>query len=50
MIALSVLALVGCGPSCAERGGKVELSHWTTMFNGRTTVVMPVYRCKGALQ
>lgn len=43
-IALAVF-LVGCGPSCSERGGKLALSHFTNIWNGKGIIMVPQYRC-----
>ena len=47
---LIALQLSSCysGPSCEERGGKRVLSHFNSVFTGKTTVMIPMYRCEGA--
>lgn len=47
--ALAVLLVVmwaNRGPSCAERGGEREMTHFRPIFTGKTTVMAPVYRCR----
>lgn len=36
----------GGGPSCEDRGGRRVLSHMSPIFNGKTMIMVPVYRCK----
>ena len=43
-IVLSVF-LVGCGPSCSERGGKLAFSHFMNIWNGKSMIMVPQYRC-----
>ena len=38
----------GGGPSCEARGGRRVLSHMSPIFSGKTTVMVPVYRCEEA--
>lgn len=47
-VALIVIAalVAGCGPSCAERGGQLVLSHFNPVFTGKAMTLMPVYRCR----
>ena len=47
IVALSLLVgvLGGCGPSCAERGGESEFTHFTPVFTGKSVVLIPQYRC-----
>ena len=42
------LAVMGDGgsPSCEERGGQSVLSHMSPIFSGKTTIMVPVYRCE----
>ena len=36
----------GGGPSCEDRGGRRVLSHMSPIFSGKTTIMVPVYRCE----
>ena len=36
------------GTTCEERGGRVVLSGMYPLFTGKTMIMVPVYRCKGA--
>ena len=42
------LAVLGAGgrPSCEEQGGRRVLSHMSPIFSGKTTIMVPVYRCE----
>ena len=44
------LAVMGDGgrPSCEDRGGRRVLSHMSPIFSGKTTIMVPVYRCEEA--
>ena len=49
VIAAMIAVLVmgdGGGPNCEERGGRRVLSHMTPIFSGKTTIMVPVYRCE----
>ena len=45
---LAVQGLMGSGggPSCEDRGGRRVLSHMSPIFSGKTTIMVPVYRCE----
>ncbi|HVR48529.1 MAG TPA: hypothetical protein VMS38_02235 [Pseudorhodoferax sp.] len=43
---VSALALVGCGPSCEEQGGRLVFSHFQPVLMGKTMGAMPIYVCK----
>lgn len=45
---LLAIALVGCGPSCEERGGKLVFSHTQLMLIGKGMYPVNQYRCEGA--
>lgn len=47
-IALVAFALTDDSPSCEERGGKEEFTHFLPIFTGKTTVLVPQYDCIGA--
>ncbi len=36
----------GGGPSCEDRGGRRVLSHMSSIVSGKTTIMVPVYRCE----
>lgn len=43
------LLLVGCGdpgPTCEERGGKQEFSHFTHVWVNKSLILVPNYMCK----
>lgn len=52
VIALGVFLAVqgptggGGGPGCEDRGGRLALSHMSPIFSGKTTIMVPVYRCE----
>lgn len=50
LMALGVLLLllVGCGPSCKERGGNLVYSHTTFIYGKGTMTPVTHYRCRGA--
>lgn len=52
LIVAACLALAACGPSCEERGGHTEFSHFQPMFMmaGKVpmTHLVPIYKCVGA--
>lgn len=44
------VALTGCGPSCSERGGRLVFTYFLSVFTGKTTTLVPQYKCEGATE
>lgn len=48
VLILLAITLVGCGPSCEERGGKRVYSHTVFVYGKGTVVPIRKYTCEGA--
>jgi hypothetical protein len=42
------LLLAGCGPSCADRGGRLVVSHYAPVYQPALKMIQffPQYRCE----